>query len=185
MLNFLTVVGELLASLQDFVLSPIAKKPALSRLLGFLSAVTVALIFVILIPAAIFYAIEGWTYGEGIYYCFVSLTTVGFGDFVPSQSTASRANSTVNLRGLYKLCISCWLVIGLALVALIISDVQKLLETSGQKLRGCMHSWWSKRRGSFTVAEKEPVQAEEPVVPAVEEQETVEEERVKAIEHEL
>lgn len=176
MLNFLTVVGELLASLQDFVLSPIVKKPAWSRLLGFLFAVTAALIFVILIPAAIFYAVEDWTYGEGIYYCFVSLTTVGFGDFVPSQSTASRANSTVNLRGLYKICISCWLVIGLALVALIISDVQKLLEISGQKLREFVHFQWSKRKGGLAAAEKESVQAEESAGPAIEEPETVEDE---------
>lgn len=25
---------------------------------------------------------EGWTYSEAIYYCFITLSTVGFGDFV-------------------------------------------------------------------------------------------------------
>ena len=42
--------------------------------------VSVALYF--LIPAAIFHCIEGWSYGEGVYYCFITLLTIGFGDYV-------------------------------------------------------------------------------------------------------
>lgn len=39
----------------------------------------------LLIPAAIFQAIEGWSYGESFYYGFITLTTIGFGDYVASQ----------------------------------------------------------------------------------------------------
>ena len=40
-----------------------------------------------LIPAAIFMAIEGWSYLESWYYTVVTLTTVGFGDFVPGKNS--------------------------------------------------------------------------------------------------
>ena len=47
-----------------------------------------AVCFVIfsLVPAAIFMAIEGWTYLQSWYYTIVTLSTVGFGDYVPGKS---------------------------------------------------------------------------------------------------
>ena len=41
--------------------------------------------FFILIPAAIVMAVEDWGYGDAVYYAIISLTTVGFGDLVPSK----------------------------------------------------------------------------------------------------
>ena len=43
------------------------------------------MLFFIIIPAAIIRAIEGWTYHEAWYYCFITLTTIGFGDFVAGK----------------------------------------------------------------------------------------------------
>lgn len=36
----------------------------------------------LVIPPFIFMSMEGWTYLEGLYYSFITLTTVGFGDYV-------------------------------------------------------------------------------------------------------
>uniref|UniRef100_A0A3B5B6J3 Potassium channel subfamily K member 13-like n=1 Tax=Stegastes partitus TaxID=144197 RepID=A0A3B5B6J3_9TELE len=51
--------------------------------------VTLILFFTVLLFAcgtAFFYsAMEGWTYLESLYFCFVAFSTVGFGDFVSSQ----------------------------------------------------------------------------------------------------
>ena len=83
--------------------------------------VIVGMILFIYFPAVIFSAIEGWTYGQAVYYCFVSLTTVGFGDFVPAQGPSSSVND------FYRICSAAWIIVGLAWVALLLTKMQKLL----------------------------------------------------------
>jgi len=47
------------------------------------------LFFFCVIPAFIFSAVEKWTYQESFYYSFITLTTIGFGDFVVGRSAYS------------------------------------------------------------------------------------------------
>lgn len=37
--------------------------------------------------AALYAPLEGWTYLEALYFCFVSFATIGFGDYVSGQKT--------------------------------------------------------------------------------------------------
>ena len=43
------------------------------------------LISYIIFGAVLFAAWEGWNYMDGAYFCFISLMTIGFGDFVPGN----------------------------------------------------------------------------------------------------
>ena len=140
-LIFLTTLGEILSSWIEAALVPVKKKfggnkALISRLLVVLFAAILGLIFLILLPSLIYYAIEDWSYGQSIYYCFVTLTTVGFGDFVPAASMATRGLQTT-LLGLYKICSAAWMWLGLAFVALVITEIQKMIEIGAKALHNC------------------------------------------------
>ena len=38
----------------------------------------------LLIGSLVFHLLEGWTYLEALYFSFTTLTTIGFGDYLPS-----------------------------------------------------------------------------------------------------
>lgn len=66
----------------------------------------------ILCGAALYSSQEGWTYFESFYYCFITLTTIGFGDFVALQQDRS-----LILRPGYVVCSFGFLLWGLSAVA--------------------------------------------------------------------
>lgn len=54
-----------------------------------------------LIPAAIFSALEeNWNFLESFYFCFISLSTIGLGDYVPGEAANQK------FRELYKVGIT-------------------------------------------------------------------------------
>ena len=58
------------------------KKKWLPNTIVLLFALIVLVVFFSLIPAVIFMLVEGWSYSEAFYYTFITMTTIGFGDFV-------------------------------------------------------------------------------------------------------
>ena len=129
MLVFLTELGKILNNLLDWSTRPLGKKMELfwMKLLVLVVATTVGVILFILIPAVIFAHVSGWTYFEGIYYCFVSLTTVGFGDFVPTSPS--------KYAGLYRICSGGWIFVGLAFIALVIAQIQEVMSKTGDRMK--------------------------------------------------
>ena len=87
-LIFLTFLSKILNNLLDWLLKKFIKHSMKDwvKTLIFATIIIVGVVLFVFIPAAIFYALQGWTYFESMYYCFVTLTTVGFGDFVPTQA---------------------------------------------------------------------------------------------------
>lgn len=62
--------------------------------------------------AAAFSRYEGWTYFDSIYYCFITLTTIGFGDMVALQR-----DNALNKKPEYVMFALIFILFGLAIVA--------------------------------------------------------------------
>ncbi len=144
----LGTIGSIFSAWLDIAVSRLAnnKSPLVIKTTGAIISVLLTLIFFILIPAALFAFIEGpngWSYLDSVYYCVVTLTTVGFGDFVPGTQGSAISDSRA-LIGLYRIITSVWVWIGLALVATLISEVQGLFESLGK----AMHMYHKRRRGN-------------------------------------
>eukprot|EP01006_Ploeotia_vitrea_P053976 TRINITY_DN67835_c3_g2_i1.p2 TRINITY_DN67835_c3_g2~~TRINITY_DN67835_c3_g2_i1.p2 ORF type:complete len:116 (-),score=11.86 TRINITY_DN67835_c3_g2_i1:96-443(-) len=41
------------------------------------------MVTVLLVGAAIFHSAEGWTYPEALWFFFITITTIGLGDYIP------------------------------------------------------------------------------------------------------
>ncbi|XP_042292853.1 potassium channel subfamily K member 17 isoform X2 [Thunnus maccoyii] len=73
-------------------------------------------------PMIVFQMHEGWTYSQTIYYCFITLSTIGFGDFV-ADSNPDRVYPEW-----YSVLMASWIFFGLAWLALIINHSIDILE---------------------------------------------------------
>lgn len=73
------------------------------------------LLFHLIIPPLIFMTVEGWSYLEGLYFCFITVSTVGFGDYVAG------VNTTLQYLGPYRFCVELWIFMGLAWLSLFFS----------------------------------------------------------------
>ncbi|XP_067681320.1 potassium channel subfamily K member 16-like [Haliotis asinina] len=115
---FLAAIGQKLR----FPITKLQKKMITGRSHRILRCVKVCLCVVlgstllILLPSVMFTLVEGWHYGVSVYYSVVTLTTIGFGDYVAGLKA-------VPYRDVYRIVNTVWVVIGLAWVALIINEM--------------------------------------------------------------
>lgn len=76
-------------------------------------AVSIFATLFLAIPTIVFRQLEPtWTTLDAFYYCFISLTTIGLGDFIPGDDPV-QAN-----RSLYKVATTAYLIVGLVAVML-------------------------------------------------------------------
>ncbi|XP_067933102.1 potassium channel subfamily K member 16-like [Watersipora subatra] len=106
-------VGLHLCTLSKKLYKRIEKRPCLKRrrrLMALLTNLSLGFTIFMLAPASIFCAVEGWAYADSLYFVFISLTTIGFGDFYP---TFSKDHDTAA----YRIFVSVWIVLGLVWMA--------------------------------------------------------------------
>lgn len=75
------------------------------------------LVAYMLFGATIYYTWENWSFFEAFYFVFISISTIGFGDFVPQHP-------------IYMMCSILYLIFGLALTSMCINVVQLKLSDS-------------------------------------------------------
>lgn len=137
------IMGVFLVGIGSIISEPIkAFKNRSSNKCGkVLKSIAISLfgfLLLIFIPAIVFHYVEKWTFLEGVYFSVVTLTTVGFGDFVPGMDTEH------NYRLLYKILLVVWMLFGLAWVAAGIADiadyVKDTVETKSSSLKATIKS---------------------------------------------
>ncbi|XP_074112620.1 TWiK family of potassium channels protein 7 [Cotesia typhae] len=74
-----------------------------------------AMLCYIVAGAFTLYKLEGWSFLDASYFCFMSLSTIGFGDMVPGQYLRHNINDSKNLTLWF--C-SCYIMSGMALTAM-------------------------------------------------------------------
>ncbi|KAM4540282.1 potassium channel subfamily K member 17-like [Fundulus diaphanus] len=85
-----------------------------------------------IVPMLVFQQHEGWTYSQAIYFCFITLSTIGFGDFVADN------NPDKDYPNWYSILMATWIFFGLAWLALLINHAIDILERLNAQLKtGC------------------------------------------------
>ncbi|XP_021521182.2 potassium channel subfamily K member 16 isoform X3 [Aotus nancymaae] len=58
------------------------RRSQLLRVLGLALFLTLGTLVILIFPPMVFSHVEGWSFGEGFYFAFITLSTIGFGDYV-------------------------------------------------------------------------------------------------------
>ncbi|KAH0620279.1 hypothetical protein JD844_020435 [Phrynosoma platyrhinos] len=93
-----------------------------TRCLTLLFFLVMGILVFLCVPSAIFRKMEGWSYGEAIYFAFITLSTIGFGDYI-----IGRQQGKDYFPG-YRILVAIWIIFGLAWIALLFNLLTTLLE---------------------------------------------------------
>uniref|UniRef100_A0A665UK06 Potassium channel subfamily K member n=1 Tax=Echeneis naucrates TaxID=173247 RepID=A0A665UK06_ECHNA len=82
------------------------------------------IVLLLIIPALIFVKLEkDWNFLESLYFCFISLTTIGLGDYVPGETHSKDDNPHPQL---YRLAITVYLLLGLICILVVLETCCEL-----------------------------------------------------------
>ncbi|XP_053568785.1 potassium channel subfamily K member 16 [Bombina bombina] len=151
-LAFLNQVGKGLNSYL-IALGKCAQRPGESGLMKKLIVAFYLLagsLLFLVFPPMIFSYVEGWSYGEGFYFAFITLSTIGFGDYVLGTDPNKHYISV------YRSLAALWIIFGLAWLALVFNlaaeFVEKLLRFKMQKKHAIKEEKAENHNGENTFA---------------------------------
>ena len=87
----------------------------------------ILLLIIVIFPAFGFEGFEDWSYFESVYFCFVTLSTIGFGDFVPGKikETGDQSDAIYVMLEFLNLI---YMVLGLAVMSGVIVSISGVIE---------------------------------------------------------
>ncbi|XP_074592998.1 potassium channel, subfamily K, member 16-like [Brevipalpus obovatus] len=88
------------------------------------------IVFLVL-PSLIFSFIEGWSFMDSFYYCFITLSTIGFGDLVIGQFDRDWV-------WMYKIAAVLWIIFGLAYLSMILNLISQAIRS--RQVTNVVHS---------------------------------------------
>ncbi|XP_050422219.1 open rectifier potassium channel protein 1 [Adelges cooleyi] len=98
--------------------------PQLSLIVDIITYLIPGIIVFILVPSAVIAYFEKWTFDESVYFAFVTLTTIGYGDFVAGQTV--NTNIWYNA---YKVFLVFWIMFGLGYLFMILSFISRAMRS--------------------------------------------------------
>jgi hypothetical protein len=115
---FLIVVGKWLSMLYQKVYKSVKDNWIMAAISYLLLVITGWCLFAIF-PSTLFSSIEEWSFTESLYFTMVTLTTIGFGDYIPGMQMSYTAPARVA----YDICFVIWLFFGMAYISLLLQRI--------------------------------------------------------------
>ncbi|XP_029303014.1 potassium channel subfamily K member 6 [Cottoperca gobio] len=101
-------------------------EPRPATVVHFLLLMVLMLLCLFVAPAAVFSTVElSWSFLDGFYFCFISLCTIGLGDFVPGTQPGQV------YRPLYQVAVIVYLFVGLMMMFLLLRTFHKMADLHG------------------------------------------------------
>ncbi|XP_060044435.1 potassium channel subfamily K member 16-like [Erinaceus europaeus] len=102
------------------------RRSQLLQMLGLTLFLTLGTLLILIFPPMVFSHVEGWSFGEGFYFAFITLSTIGFGDYVVGTDPNKHYIS------MYRSLAAIWILVGLAWLALVLPLGPVLLHRCSQ-----------------------------------------------------
>ncbi|XP_005083625.1 potassium channel subfamily K member 16 [Mesocricetus auratus] len=87
----------------------------LLQVLGLALFLTLGTLVILIFPPMLFSHVEGWSFREGFYFAFITLSTIGFGDYVVGTDPSK------HYIAVYRSLAAIWILLGLAWLAVVLS----------------------------------------------------------------
>uniref|UniRef100_A0A3B3ZM85 Potassium channel domain-containing protein n=1 Tax=Periophthalmus magnuspinnatus TaxID=409849 RepID=A0A3B3ZM85_9GOBI len=119
-----TVLRRAVAKIETLFLRKVQQTTV--RVISAVLSILIGCLIFLAVPTVVFHKVEKWSFIESLYFVVVTLTTVGFGDFVPGKD------------GIFKLLVLLWIVFGLAYFASILTMIGNWLRVLSKRTRAEM-----------------------------------------------
>ncbi|XP_026183877.1 potassium channel subfamily K member 4 [Mastacembelus armatus] len=106
--------------------------PTIVRVISAVLSILLGCLLFVAVPILVFQEVEGWTLLESAYFVVITLTTVGFGDYVAGDSGFAGSDHW------YKPLVWFWILLGLAYFASILTMIGNWLRVFFKKTRAEM-----------------------------------------------
>ncbi|XP_060684393.1 potassium channel subfamily K member 16-like isoform X1 [Hemiscyllium ocellatum] len=127
----LGAVGKSLSSHSEKIRNCLFKRGMKQKrveLLTFLFFLVIGAGIFLALPPLVFCFIEKWSYREGVYYAFITLSTIGFGDYIVG------VNPHMKYRKFYRAVMAIWILFGMAWLALLFNLLTTFMEDTEKKI---------------------------------------------------
>uniref|UniRef100_UPI003AADAAA9 potassium channel subfamily K member 10 n=1 Tax=Centroberyx gerrardi TaxID=166262 RepID=UPI003AADAAA9 len=104
--------------------------PTIVRVISAVLSILIGCLIFLAVPSVVFWEVEKWSFLEALYFVVITLTTVGFGDFVPG---VDREDDLI-----FKPLVWLWIVFGLAYFASILTMIGNWLRVLSKRTRAEM-----------------------------------------------